>query len=251
MRWVLGTAILVALASLALNVALFAYARARYRQEQDIRLDPTGAGRFGPKNDELSALVPGKRRVVLFGDSRIEGWVPPLSAEGVEVVNRGWWGETTGQAILRLDRDVIQLRPSTVVIEFGINDLKGIGLLPDREAEIVETCRRNLESIVGRLREKGIGVILLTIFPVGPVPLIRRPIWSDRTIVAVDRINREVRSLAGPGVEVVDCDGVLAEGGRMKAPFAADEFHLTPAAYEALDRLIKPRLAASPPSEPR
>ena len=78
--------------------------------------------------------------------------------------------------------------------------------------------------------------MLLTIFPVGPVPLVRRPIWSERIPEAVDRVNRELRAMAGPGLEVVDCDTILAEGGWMKEAYAADEFHLTRAAYEVPER---------------
>ena len=85
--------------------------------------------------------------------------------------------------------------------------------------------------------------MLLTIFPVGPVPLVRRPIWSERIPEAVDRVNRELRAMAGPGLEVVDCDTILAEGGWMKEAYAADEFHLTRAAYEALNGIVLPRLA--------
>ena len=92
---------------------------------------------------------------MLFGDSRIEAWDSPPPVEGVEFVNRGWGNEATGQAVLRLERDVIALRPATVVIQYGINDLKGIGLFPGRDEEIVLGCRRNLESMVARLRRGG------------------------------------------------------------------------------------------------
>jgi lysophospholipase L1-like esterase len=238
----------LAMVATAMSVVLFNIAESRYRREQSVRMDPTGAARFEPLNARLEPPVDGRRRIVLFGDSRIEGWNPPLNAENIEVVNRGWWGETTGQAVLRLDRDVIRLQPAMVVIEYGINDLKGIGLFPEQEAEIVDTCLRNLEATVNRLREQKINVVLLTVFPVGPIPLLRRPIWSNRILGAVERVNREMHTLAGPGVDIVDCDPVLGENGRMKSAFAADEFHLTPMAYDALNVFLQPRLSvvASP-----
>jgi hypothetical protein len=99
--------------------------------------------------------------------------------------------------------------------------------------------------MVRELRERRIGVVLLTIFPVGPIPLARRLIWSDRILGAVARLNRDMLSLAGPGVDVVDCDATLAENGRMKRAFAVDEFHLTTSAYDALNRLVERRLAAT------
>ena len=42
--------------------------------------------------------------------------------------------------ILRLDRDVISLRPRMVLIQEGINDLKGIGLFTREEDAIVDEC---------------------------------------------------------------------------------------------------------------
>lgn len=241
---VLVASVSLALISTVLSVVLFIYAQSRYRREQSVRMDPTGAARFVPLNAKLEPPVPGRRRIVLFGDSRIEGWNPPPRVENVEFVNRGWWGETTGQAVLRLDRDVIQLRPTAVVIQYGINDLKGIGLFPEQEDAIIEQCLRNLKSMVARLRDRKVEVVLLTIFPVGPVRLIRRPIWSDRILGAVARINRELAALAGPGVVVIDCDPALAAGGRMRGPLAADEFHLTPRGYQVLNEFLEPRLAA-------
>jgi lysophospholipase L1-like esterase len=229
---------------MALNLVLFRYALSRYRSEQRVRMDPTGAAMYVRPNADLPPPDPGKPRVVLFGDSRIFLWLPGLRLEGCEVVNRGWSGETTSQGLLRLDRDVIALRPRMVLIQEGINDLKGIGLFPGEEDAISDMCERNMEEIVTRLRDRGVEVVLLPIFPVGPVPLTRRPIWSDRIHDAVARVNQRLAGLTGPHVTMIDCDPLLAEGGRMRPPFALDEFHLTAPAYRALDDFLEPRLSA-------
>ena len=108
-------------------------------------------------------------------------------------MNRGVGGETTEQVLLRLDRDVLAPRPGVVVVQVGVNDLRSLALFPGREAEIVGRCEANLRAIVGRLRERGAVVVVTTIFPVGRVELARRPIWSDATIDAIDRVNRSLR----------------------------------------------------------
>lgn len=231
------------LGSIGLNVALFGLAVSRYRREQEVRLDPIGEAVFGPANEELAKRGRGGKRVVLFGDSRVAMWGPELElGKGVEVVNRGWGGETTAQSLLRVGRDVVELRPDLVVVEVGINDLKGIGLLPERAGEIEQKCGENLEKVVGRIREAGIRVVVLGIFPVGAVPLARRPIWSDETLGAVERVNERLRKLEGPGVSVIDCGGVLAQGGRTRAEFVLDELHLNVEAYRSLNRWIEPKL---------
>ncbi len=234
----------VALAALAsvLCVVLYRYTVRRYQVEQRLRMDPTGSALFVPRNAELSATKGGEARVVLFGDSRVEMWFPSLKIDGAQVVNQGWSGETTGQAILRLDRDVIALRPRIVVIEYGMNDLKGIGFLPEQEEAIIENCTQNLKSMVKRLRDQEITVVVLTVYPVGPVTLARRPIWSDRIPAAIARVNRGLSELAGPGLIVIDCDPTLASDGRMRPPYARDVFHLTSGGYQALNELLEPRL---------
>ncbi len=181
---------------------------------------------------------------MLFGDSRIFLWSPVLDLGGWEIVNRGWSGETTRQGLLRLDRDVIALKPQMVLIQEGINDLKGIGLFPEQADEITEQCAQNLEEMVARIRAVEIQVVVLPIFPVGPVRLHRWPIWSDRIDGAVVKVNRRLATLAGPHVVLIDCEPVLAEGGRIRPSFAADELHLTSLAYKALDDLLVPQLLA-------
>jgi lysophospholipase L1-like esterase len=239
--------LLIAIAALAcvpavLCVVLYRYTVRRYRDEQRVRMDPTGSTRFVPRNAELAPDSGDEIRIVLFGDSRISMWFPALEVQGAQIVNQGWSGETTAQAMLRLDRDVIALRPQIVVIEYGMNDLKGIGLFPEHESEITEACSGNLKWMVERLRARQITVVLLTVFPVGTVSLMRRPIWSDRTLVAIARTNRALLDLASPGVLVIDCDPALAERGRMRTRYALDDFHLTPHAYQALNKLLEPQI---------
>jgi lysophospholipase L1-like esterase len=242
-RLSLATLFLVLAGSVGLNVVLYRLALSRYRQEQSVRLDPSGASRFEAVNASLAPRGRGQSRVVFFGDSRAEMWAPqPDLGPGVEVVNRGWGGETTAQSLLRLDRDVLALRPDLVVIQVGINDLKGIGLLPDKAPEIERACGDRIERIADRIREQEIPVALLTIFPVGPVPLARRPIWSDATLGAVARVNARLARLNGPGLVVIDCDGVLADRGRARTFYALDEFHLNANAYTALNRHVEPIL---------
>jgi lysophospholipase L1-like esterase len=236
--WLLGCLA----ASVGLNVFLYRLGAHYYRDGEEVRLDPTSARVFTPLNSSLKSPEKGQRRVVFVGDSRIEQWASLPALAGCELVNRGRGGETTAQVALRLSRDVLDLKPNLVVIEVGVNDLKSIGVMPEREQQIIDNCRDNLRGMVSQLRERQIPVLLLTIFPVGPIDLARRPIWSDATLTAVAAVNEFIRQEAGSGVTVLDCDAFFARNGRMNPDFARDAFHLKPAGYEALNEAIQPVL---------
>jgi lysophospholipase L1-like esterase len=231
--------------SVSLNVALCRLGLALYRDGIEVRVDPTREVRFRQLNGELAAPTPGVARIVYIGDSRIERWPALPRSLGVESINRGSGGETTAQMALRIERDVVALHPAVAVVESGINDLKGIGGVALPQEEIVAGCERNLCAVVDRLHHNGIQVVLLTILPVGPVEIWRRPIWSDDILAATSRVNATIRSLRRPGVMVVDCDPGMMDKGRMKSAYASDTFHLTPEGYDALERIVAPALKAS------
>lgn len=224
------------------NIALFRLAAKSYRELQAVRLDPTSARRFKARNAGIRGLRPGETRIVFFGDSRIAHWKPLPSLPNCQMLNRGVSGETTSQAILRLDRDVIALKPSIVVVQVGINDLKAIGVLPGRIDEIVSSCSENLKTIVQRAVASDIHVVILTIFRPGPVGLRRKPVWSDEIGLAVERVNGMIGVLSGQGVTVFDCDPVLVVGNRIKPEYARDGLHLTAAGYEKLNESVRPVL---------
>lgn len=79
--------------------------------------------------------------VVMFGDSLVQGgfWSEWF---GAQVWNRGIGGDTSADALARVD-EIIALRPSVVFVEFGTNDAGK--LPPDQTA-------RNIEKIVATLR---------------------------------------------------------------------------------------------------
>src|SRR5262249_44540375 len=164
-----------------------------FRMAKEVRLDPDNAQWYRRANAELKEPPPEVVRVVFVGDSDIERWEQLPELPGCQLVNRGCGGEATAQLLLRLDQDVLQLRPAVAVLALGGNDLTSIGVLPEREKEIVEACTKNLLEAADRMHARGIHVVLLTVFPVGQVGLSRRPVWSDATLAAVAEVNRALR----------------------------------------------------------
>ncbi|MDH3796569.1 MAG: GDSL-type esterase/lipase family protein, partial [Flavobacteriaceae bacterium] len=82
---------------------------------------------FKMENESLSAPAEGQNRVVFMGNSITIGWkdADPEYFEQHPYVNRGISGQTTPQMLLRFRQDVIELKPSAVVILAGTNDIAG------------------------------------------------------------------------------------------------------------------------------
>lgn len=225
-------AFILLLASVGLNVVLYARGEQYYRELNETRLDPLGLNVY-PENSQ-----PGQRPVVVFlGDSRAANWPPPV--DGFSFVNRGIGAQTSAQVAGRFARHVAPLTPDIVIVQVCINDLKTIPLFLERETAIIDGCKANLARIVDDSLELGAAVILTTVFPVGSVPLERRLFWSDRVAVAVEDVNRYILSLRGPRVAVLDTYAILADdSGRLRADYSVDMLHLNAAGYAALNAAL-------------
>jgi hypothetical protein len=79
-------------------------------------------------------------------------------------------------------------------------------------------------------------VILSTIFPLGKIPLERRPFWSDRVQPALERVNQFINSLASERVMILDSGKVLSDSlGNFEPQCSRDFLHLTAGGYERLN----------------
>ncbi len=102
--------------------------------------------------------------IVAFGDSLIQGvgatqsnlvdWLEAYT--GYEIVRAGVSGETTEDALLRLDRDVVSRRPDAVIILLGGNDL--LQQMP------VSQTFSNLHTIVAAAQNAGAVTLVLGIY---------------------------------------------------------------------------------------
>lgn len=99
--------------------------------------------------------------VVFLGDSITQGWGDDLgnAFPGLKVANRGISGDTTRGMLLRLNEDVIALRPAAVVMLMGTNDLE--------EGATPKTIAGNVSLIVDALLEHNakLPIVLCQVFP--------------------------------------------------------------------------------------
>ncbi len=84
--------------------------------------------------------------VVFLGDSITQGWGDNLKGAfpGMKVANRGISGDTTRGVLIRMDEDVLAIKPTGVVILIGTNDLE--------EQADPETIAANLKLILAKLK---------------------------------------------------------------------------------------------------
>jgi lysophospholipase L1-like esterase len=219
-------------ASLGANYFLYTRARLYYLQMSQLHLDPLGltlgdTGAVPPRGREAM-------RVVMMGDSRAQAWRRHTLPADYLVINRGVGAQTTIQILERFDRQISLLDPDLIILEAGVNDLKMIALFPEQREKIIEDCRNNMRELVRRSVATGAKVILVTIFPRGPLPLERRPFWSSAVDSAIIDVNSSLKELASDGVTILDAS-FLEEDGYVRDEYAADLLHLTDAGYDALN----------------
>ena len=106
------------------------------------------------------------RTVVAFGDSIVEGYQQPEGwpeilgrnfagrYPGVHVINVGVSGDTAGDGLRRIQKDVLAHRPDLVLITFGLNDMKNGVSLSQFESD--------LSAIVLEISAAGAQPVLLT-----------------------------------------------------------------------------------------
>jgi lysophospholipase L1-like esterase len=185
------------------------------------------AGPFTPN------ATPDPVRLVPFGDSithRNPTWAAVATQDGLQLVrNAGVDGNTTAQMLGRLDRDVLAYSPDVVTVMGGTNDrAKGVPL---------RTAMANLRTIVRRLHDRGVRVVLLTIPP------------NDGSVSAW---NTAIRSVASSeGCALADIFPVLADSrGHWRAGLSADSVHPNLRGYELMQPVIAAALKEALPMTP-
>src|SRR4051812_41697181 len=112
-------------------------------------------------------------RLICFGDSITKQGYPELvgKALGIETINAGVGGNTTANALKRIQADVLDKKPTVVVVFFGTNDCRP----SDEPVHVpVEKYQANLEQIIDQCQKIGAKVIVCTPPPINPEPYFNR-----------------------------------------------------------------------------
>jgi lysophospholipase L1-like esterase len=140
-----------------------------WKKAEDERLhnDWPNLARFRDDNKKIGLPAAGEKRVVFMGNSITEGWSRVDSGffSGKPYVNRGISGQTTPQMLVRFRPDVINLKPSVIVILAGINDIAG-----NTGPSTLEMIEDNLASMVDLAKANSIPVVLSSVLPAFDFP---------------------------------------------------------------------------------
>ena len=231
--------ILLLLATLG-NIAGFLFIKSLYTEANRLRLDPLQLGVYTDKIPKKSTAKP---RVVFFGDSRSLSWPAPETTD-YEFINRGIGQQTSEQIRLRYEQHVRPLQADILVLQLCVNDLKTIPLFDDSYTQIISRCQHNLEEIIRQGLRDGSEIILTTVFPLGEVPLQRRPFWSSEVATAIEAVNDFIRAQQGERVKVYDAYSLLlGEPQKITPAYSRDLLHLNDEGYALLNQHLLPLLA--------
>ena len=214
--------------SVLINVMLFAAAKTFYTREAKFRLNPTGTPSFRENGS------PNQPSVLLLGDSRAAHW-KEFSATKYHSINGGVGNETTAQIRLRAVQAIERAKPSVMVIEAGINDLKAIPLMPTKQREIEAACVANITAMVNQGRDRGAMVVVLSVLPAGKVGLAQSLVWSDAVGESVKTVNRALAEWcrSESNVRFVDLNSEVQAGRDY-----VDTLHFNEAFYQRVTPLV-------------
>ena len=130
-----------------------------YSQDTTMNKDWPNLNKYATENSQLTNTT---NSVVFMGDSITEFWKVNNEAffTSNPFIDRGISGQTTPQMLLRFRQDVIELKPSVVVILAGINDIaENTGPIT------IDEIMGNIITMVELAKNNKIKVVLCTVLP--------------------------------------------------------------------------------------
>lgn len=190
--------------------------------------------KYQEENAQVKPVAPGEKRIVLMGDSITEFWSTTDSEYfiGKPYLNRGISGQTTPQMLLRFRADVIDLKPSAVVILAGINDIAG-----NTGPVTLQMITNNIFSMVELAHANHIKVILCSVLPAYDFP------WKPNQNPAqkVVDLNKMIKNYAdAKGILYLDYFSAMRdERDGLKSAYSGDGVHPNKLGYQIMAPLAE------------
>jgi lysophospholipase L1-like esterase len=191
--------------------------------------DYNGFNRYHADDEKLKGQPAEAGRVVFMGDSITDGWKLSQYFPGKPYVNRGIGGQTTPQMVVRMFEDVVNLKPSAMIVLAGTNDIAR-----NTGPETIEMIEDNFQAMTELAQAHGIKVILCSLTPIsdyGP-----RPMSGSRPPSDILKLNAWIKDYAAKS-HAVFADyfaAIVDEKGMLKDGFSRDGLHPNDKGYELL-----------------
>lgn len=217
--------------------------------QKDLRTpDRDNLHRYSEANAHLSQPAATKPRTVFMGDSITDFWRLDEYFQDKDYVNRGISGQITGQMLGRFLNDVVRLKPQTVVILGGTNDIAR-GVPP-------ETIEANLTMMADLAEKYNIRPIFATLLPVSDYHKASNPSYErtrQRPPVVIRNVNDWLKSFcAQRNYTLLDYfSAVVTQDGYLKKELSDDGLHPNPSGYRIMAPLAQQAIERTAnPSQP-
>ncbi|HWK49106.1 MAG TPA: GDSL-type esterase/lipase family protein [Steroidobacter sp.] len=202
----------------------------------------------------MNPTASANKQMVIIGASYAEEWQTP-QLPGYTVTNKGIGGQESSDVRARFERDVIALRPDTVMIWGHYNDV--VRARPENMAAAKSKAQQNYQAMIEQARAAGITPILVTELTI-PIPDTMKEklmgfIGSVRgkTDYRVQK-NTEIKALNNwlrdyartHNIKLLDLEAALDSGnGTRKVEYTrSDNSHVSPTGYDAITKYVTARL---------
>jgi lysophospholipase L1-like esterase len=196
----------------------------------------TGSTYFAKTNEfKIYNRFAKPKGIVFVGDSLTQRYPLNEFYPGLHVYNRGIDGDTTVGVLKRLDLSIFDLKPTTVVLQIGTNDLQVEGIAKD--ITIV-----NIQKIVKAIQntQPEIHLILVSLYPVNLSidKLVNKFIVGPRNNEDIKSINQAIAKIQG--VKFLDIyPHLLNEDKELNLQYSKEGLHLSLAGYAIITPLIR------------
>ena len=212
------------------NVLLLFLVVLEYVIAQDYDQDWPNLNRYKNENAKLILTDSNKNRIVFMGNSITEEWKrfqPEFFLD-----NKYISGQTTPQMLIRFRPDVIDLRPTAVVILAGINDIA-----ENTGPSTVKMIAGNIISMAELAESNGIKVIISSILPASGFSW--RPIHDPPPkILAINMIIKKYAEKNG--MTYLDYySSMVNDQEGLKKEYGLDEVHPNKKGYEIMSILVE------------
>lgn len=175
--------------------------------------------------------------IVFFGDSITEGYNVKEFYDEFRVVNSGISGNITEDLINRIDRDLYNYNPSTVIIQIGTNDIRA----SIKDEDII----KNLKTIIKGIRKnrKNASILIESIYPINRE--MDEEYWKDvnpdYNNKHITKLNKEIKELCKKEhIKYIDIYSKLLDDNKnLKEVYSKEGLHLTDLGYYKVTKIIK------------
>ena len=175
-------------------------------------------------------------QIVFYGDSITEMYDLENAFPGLLIYNRAISGDRVPHMVERLESNVFELKPKTLVFLGGANDLRD-GVDP-------EVIANNIFQIIDKSRKNypNTKIIVQSVYPCNYTKsFCGKNLCKNMTIEATMELNRYIKEICErENVIYLDVFSHLAdENNQLKADLSIDGIHINDKAYEIVTNLLK------------